>query len=217
MLKTDFKKEIESTLEMIKIDIDEYLKDGDVEAAFKRIDRGMKGILGLDMLTVNSLAFENILELISKENQYNSDRYTALGELLFFQGYIYDKLSDDSNKITFYKKALRSFYAAFSEDNELEEKYKDDVMSILDYLSEYELELSESKILLDLYEYNRCFDKAEDILFYMIKISDKSKDVINNGIKFYNRLKSMDEDILREGNLPMEEVEDSLNEIKRMI
>ncbi|SFU85983.1 hypothetical protein SAMN04487886_12321 [Clostridium sp. DSM 8431] len=217
MLKTDLKKEIESTLELIKIDIDEYLKDGDIESAFKRIDRGMKGILGLDILTVNTLAFENILELVSKENQYNSDRYTALGELLFFEGCIYDKLNNNSNKINFYKKALKSFYAAFCEDNEVDEKYRDDVMSILDYLSEYEINLSESKMLFNLYEYNKCFDKAEDMLFYMIKISNKSKNIINNGIEFYNRLKAMDEDILIEGNLPIEEVEDSLKEIEKMI
>ena len=46
MLKTDFKKEIESTLDLIKIGIDKDLIDGNAAEALKKINRGMKGILG---------------------------------------------------------------------------------------------------------------------------------------------------------------------------
>lgn len=217
MLKTDFKKEIESTLDLIKTGIDKDLIEGNIEDALKKVDRGMKGILGLDIMTVNTLSFSNVIELISKENQYNSDRYMALGELLYFQGYIYGKQHDETNKINYYKKSVRSFYEAYHECKEIDERYKVDITEMLDFLSEYELELSESNILFKLYEYNRHFDKAENILFDMIKKSSKSEEVIHQGIEFYNRIKELDKEILEEGNLPLEEINDSLSEIKNML
>lgn len=217
MLKTDFKKEIESTLDLIKIGIDKDLINGDIDIALKKVDRGMKSILGLDITTVNTLSFDNVIELISKENQYNSDRYMALAELLYFQGNIYENMDNEIEKINYYRKSMRSFYAAYCEDKELEDRYKNDIISILDFVSCYEINIEESDIIFKLYECTRCFDKAENILFDMIKQSNRNEKVIYDGIEFYNRLKKLDEDILNQGNLPMEEINESLSEIQNMI
>lgn len=217
MLKTDLKKEIESTLDLIKIGIEKDLIEGNTDEALKRIDRGMKGLLGLDIMTVTTLSFNNVIELISKDNQYNSDRYMALGELLYLEGYVYGKLNNDVNKINYYKKSLMSFFEAYNEDKEIDDKYKNDLIEVLDFLNEYELEFKETNMIFQLYEYSKNFDKAEDILFDMIKKSDKSKEVIDFGIEFYNRLKKLDSDILEKGNLPLEEVEDSLNQLTNII
>ncbi|MBE6048786.1 MAG: tetratricopeptide repeat protein [Clostridium sp.] len=216
MLKTDFKKEIESTLDLIKIGIDKDLIDGDIEESFKKIDRGMKGLLGLDIATIDTLSFNSIVALISKENQYNADRYMALGELLYFQGYIYEHLSNESGKINYYKKAVKSFCEAYKEDNVIDEKYKSHVIEMLDFLNQYDLELDEKIIMFKLYECVQHFDKAEDVLFSMINQSGKERKVINEGIEFYNRLKNIDEGVLEQGNLPLEEVLDSLEELKNM-
>ncbi len=217
MLKTDFKKEIESTLDLIKIGIDKDLIDGNLVEALKKINKGMRGILGLDISTVNTLSFDNVIELVGKENQCNFDKYMALGELLYFQGYLYDSLNDETSKINYYQKALISFYEAYKECNEIDERYKKDIFKILEFLNEFEISLDAQNIIFKFYEYLRHFDKAEDALFSMIKQSGRDEKVIYQGIGFYNRLKNMNEDTLKHGNLPLEEVNDSLEQIKKML
>lgn len=217
MLKTDFKKEIESTLDLIKIGIDKDLIDGNVAEALKKINRGMKGILGLDISTVDTLSFNNVIELVSKENQCNFDKYMALGELLYFQGYIYESLNDETSKMNYYQKALMSFYEAYKDCNEIDERYREDIFEILEFLNEFEMSLEDQNIIFKFYEYLRHFDKAEDVLFSMIKQSNKDEKVIGKGIEFYNRLKNMTEDALSEGNLPLDEVNDSLKQIENML
>lgn len=217
MLKTDFKKEIESTLDLIKIGIDKDLIDGNSSEALKKINRGMKGILGLDISTVDTLSFNNVIELVSKENQCDFDKYMALGELLYFQGYIYESLNDETRKINYYQKALMSFYEAYKDCNGIDERYRDDIFEILEFLNEFEISLEDQNTIFKFYEYLRYFDKAEDVLFAMIKQSSRDEKVIREGIEFYNRLKNMNEDTLNEGNLPLEEVNDSLEQIKKML
>ena len=217
MLKTDFKKEIESTLDLIKIGIDKDLIDGNSTEALKRINRGMKGILGLDISTVDTLSFNNVIELVSKENQCNFDKYMALGELLYFQGYVYESLKDEISKMNYYQKALMSFYEAYKDCNDIDKRYREDIVEILEFLNEFETSLEDQDIIFKFYEYLRYFDKAEDTLFGMIKQSSKDEKIIHEGIEFYNRLKNMPEDTLIEGNLPLDEVNDSLKQIENML
>lgn len=217
LLKTDFKKEIESTLDLIKIGIDKDLLDNNVDEALKKINKGIKSILGLDIDTVNSLSFINVIDLITKENQYNSDRYMALGELLYLQGYVYGKLKDESNQLMYYKKSMEGFFQAYLEDKLIDCKYKKDLNEVLDILEQYELKLYDNEMMFALYEVINKFDKAENVLFDMIKQSNRSEKIINKGISFYNRLKKMDNDILTKGNLPFSEIEDSLIELNSML
>ena len=99
-----------------------------------------------------------------------------------------------------------SFYEAYKDCNEIDERYREDIFEILEFLNEFEMSLEDQNIIFKFYEYLRHFDKAEDVLFSMVKQSNKDEKVIGEGIEFYNRLKNMTEDALSEGNLPLDEV-----------
>ncbi|MBD7912559.1 DUF6483 family protein [Clostridium cibarium] len=216
MLKNDYMKEIETTLKNIKEEVDKSILNGETDTAFNMINKEVKALVGLEVDTINTLAFSDVIELVRKENQYNSERYIAFGELLYFQGYLYNALSDDSRKIDYYQKSLESFYCAYIEEEYIEKKYLDDIMNIVEDLSQYELSVEDNARIFRFYEVSNQLDKAEDVLFHMIKDSDKDKNVISRGIEFYNRLKKMDEHVLEEGNLPLDEVMDGLENLKSM-
>ncbi|MDS0528551.1 DUF6483 family protein [Clostridium sp. SHJSY1] len=217
MLKNDYMKEIETTLKNIREEIDRSILDGEVSTAFNMINKEVKALVGLEIDTIDTLAFSDVIDLVRKENQYNSERYIALGELLYFEGYMYNTLKDESNKIKYYKKSLESFLCAYLEEEHLDERYLNDVMEVVKDLSQYEMSLEDNIRIFKFYEINKQLDKAEDILFYMIKNSDKDKTVISKGIEFYNRLKKKDENYLESGNLPLDEVNDGLENLKLMM
>lgn len=213
MLKTDYKKEVESTLKLIREEIDKGILEGNVEVAFEKINKGMRALVGLDVNTIDTLAFDQVIGLISKDNQYNADRYIALGQLLYFHGYVYGVLENEINKVNYYKKAIEAFYEAFLEEEDIDDNYLKDISKVLDEISDYEIEIQYNKKIFKLYEVCKEYDKAEDILFDMIKVTNKDKDIISLGISFYERLKEKSEQELEAGNLPLDEVEDSLQDL----
>lgn len=214
MLKRDSAKEIENGLRLVREAVNKAAYDKDKNIALKVIDREMRSLVGLDLMTIDTLSFDNIIDLINREREYNADRYLALGEILRLRGNLEDSVN---NRITYYIKAVRAYFFVYRDDDALMDKCVEGLDNVVKYISEYELSLSENIILLKGYEMLGEYDKAEDILFYMLKESNKDKKIIKEGEGFYNRLKDKEDILLENGNLPREEVEDGLEQIEAML
>ncbi|PRR82138.1 DUF6483 family protein [Clostridium vincentii] len=213
MLKKDYMKEVQSSLKLVRIEIDKNIINGEIDQAFKIINKEIRSLVGLDMVTIDTMAFSDVINIIGRENQYNAERYIALSELLYLQGSVFDKINVEENKISYYKKAIESFYEAYIEEEYLEEEYLNDAIEVIDKMGKYELSLEKNMKIFKLYEAANKFDKAEDVLFTMIKQSSKGIDIIKDGINFYLRLKKKSYDELTKGNLPINEIEESLEEL----
>lgn len=217
MIKKDYMKEIENALKLAKREVDKNIINGDMESANAIINKELKGLVGLDITTIDTLSFSSIKDVVSRDNQYNAEKYIALGELLSLQGFVYQGKGDEENTLRYYRKAIESFYQAYEEDDSIEEKYLSDAKHIVEILVEYELEIDDELRIFRVYELTNQLDKAEDILFYIIKESENDRDVIQKGMEFYSRLKDKPEEILIDGNLPLEEIEDSYLELKKLL
>jgi hypothetical protein len=217
MLKNDYIKELEDTLKLVRRDVNEYILNGQLDTAKERINKDLRGLVGLDIGTIDTLPFNSIEELISREDHYNTGKYIALGELLSLEADISDKEANETDKVNYYEKSLASFYKAYDEDNTTEAKYLEGAVRVADELEDYELSIETNIRRLKLYEMNNNFDKAEDVLFYTMELSNSDEYVLSQGLEFYNRLKKKSEQILEDGNLPMEEVEDGILEIEKLI
>lgn len=213
MLKKDYMKEVQSTLKLVRTEIDKNIINGEIEIAFEIINKEIRSLVGLDMKTIDTMAFFDVINIIGRENQYNAERYIALSELLYLQGSVFDKIRIEEKKVSYYKKAIESFYEAYIEEEFLEEEYLMDAIEVIDRMSEYELPLEQNRKIFKLYEAGNKFDKAEDILFAMINQSNKGADIIDDGINFYCRLKKKSRIELSKGNLPIDEIEESLKEL----
>lgn len=213
MLKKDYMKEVQSSLKLVRTEIDKNIINGEIEKAFEIINKEIRSLVGLDMKTIDTMAFFDVINIIGRENQYNAERYIALAELLYLQGSVFDKISSEEKKVVYYKKAIESFHEAFIEEEFLEDEYLIDAVEVVDRLGEYELPLEQNRKIFTLYEAASRFDKAEDVLFAMINQSDKGPEIIDDGINFYIRLKKKSKAELSEGNLPIDEIEEGLKEL----
>ncbi|MDR3596728.1 DUF6483 family protein [Clostridium sp.] len=217
MIKNDYMKEVENTLTLVTEEVDKNLINGNIEEAKERVNKALKAVVGIDIGTVDVFSFSSIEELICKEMQYNAEKFIAFGSLMKLQGKIANKENNENSKIKYYEKSLESYCKAYLEDEEVSFKYLDDAIEVSDELSKYELPLEMDKKILNVYEAANKLDKAEDTLFYMLRKTNNDGSIILDGIRFYNRLKEMEHDKLKLGNLPIEEVEDGILELERRL
>ena len=213
MIKKDFMKEIENSLKIVKREVDKNIINGDISKAKEAINNKLKGLVGLDIMTIDTLSFSSVIDIISREDEFNGEKYIALGELLCLQGFVCQSTGDEEGQIRYYLKSIDALNEAFDEDSDIEKRYFQDGIHISNLLSTYDLTINENKKIFKFYEIVGKYDKAEDILFYMIKKSNKDNSVVAMGINYYERLKNLSDEILEAGNLSREEIEDSYKEL----
>ena len=214
MLKNDYMKEVENTLTLVTEEVDKCIIDGDIKKAKERINKELKALVGIDIGTVDVFSFNSLDGLISKEMQYNAEKFIAFACLMKLQGQI---TKEETSRIQYYEKSLEGFFKAYTEDDETNPKYLKDASEVADELSHYEFSIDMDKKILKIYELDNKLDKAEDTLFYMLRKTNNDGSIILEGMKFYNRLKVQDHEKLESGNLPIEEVEDGISELERRL
>lgn len=217
MIKNDFMKEVENTLKLVTEEVDKNIICGNIDEAKERVNKALKGIVGIDIGTVDIFSFRSIEELISREMQYNAEKYIAFSCLMKLQGKIAKKENDENGQVKYNEMSLESFYNAYLEDEEVSSNYLNEAVQVSDELSKYELPIETDRKILSIYEAANRLDKAEDTLFYMLRKTNNDGSVILEGIRFYNRLKEVDYEKLKLGNLPIEEVEDGISELERRL
>jgi tetratricopeptide (TPR) repeat protein len=217
MLKNDYMKEVENTLRLVTEEVNKNIINGDIEKAKESVNKQLKALVGLDIGTVDVFSFNSLEGLISKEMQYNAEKFIAFGCLMNLQGQISNKENNENLKIQYYEKSLEGFYKAYTEDDETNSKYLDDAVDVAMELSNYELSLDMDKKIFEIYELANKLDKAEDTLFYILRKTNNDGSMILEGMRFYNRLKEKEPDELVLGNLPVEEIEDGISELERRL
>jgi len=216
MLKNDYMKELENSLRLLKMEVDQSLADGDIEKCKKLINKQFRALIGLDVETIDTLSFNTIKDILSKDNQYNAEKYIALGELLKLEGLISEKEKNIENKLFYYEKIVEAFFEGYEEDETINKKYLNESKEQIEELMQYEISINIEKKIFRLYELLGSFDKAEDLLFQMINETNKDKEIIEQGKAFYNRLKELPQSLLEKGNFSFEEVEDSYKELCKL-
>lgn len=216
MLKNDYMKELENSLRLLKMEVDQSLADGDIEKCKKLINKQFRALIGLDVETIDTLSFNTIKDILSKDNQYNAEKYIALGELLKLEGLISEKEKNIQNKLFYYEKIVEAFFEGYEEDETINKKYLNESKEQIEELMQYEISINIEKKIFRLYELLGSFDKAEDLLFQMINETNKDKEIIEQGKAFYNRLKELPQSLLEKGNFSFEEVEDSYKELCKL-
>lgn len=216
MLKNDYMKELENSLRLLKMEVDQSLADGDIEKCKKLINKQFRALIGLDVETIDTLSFNTIKDILSKDNQYNAEKYIALGELLKLEGLISEKEENIQNKLFYYEKIVEAFFEGYEEDETINKKYLNESKEQIEELMQYEISINIEKKIFRLYELLGSFDKAEDLLFQMINETNRDKEIIEQGKAFYNRLKELPQSLLEKGNFSFEEVEDSYKELCKL-
>jgi len=191
----------------------ELKESGKYSEAISELQKVGEKYLGINHTVLDSSSDELLITVLNAGGNFDFVKAILLSELLQRYGEIY-ALQNDSAKInSYYTKALSLLIEAMlSNEQTRVEDYTPAIDSLINELDKYELS-NHFKLKIFLY-YERIgkFSKAEDLLFEMVE----DPVVVQEGISFYERLLDKTDEELLEGNLPRDEVEDSLAKLQEM-
>ncbi|APM40363.1 DUF6483 family protein [Clostridium kluyveri] len=219
MLKRSITDELIKKFEELLEQIIYNKKNKNYTKALDLIDDAFKYIFRLSIKFFNSFSTENLLEIIKSDGTINADKYIMMGKLLKEEGDILENQHKEQYAFYIYEKSLNLFLNAFLIKNDHcdLENYFSDIDPIIIKVSPYKLSRDIENRLIEYYLKVGSFDKAEDILYEILKDSDFSKECLKNAVEFYETLLLKSENELNRGNLPREEIIESRNSLNEKL
>lgn len=175
-----------------------------------------KNLVGLDVATLLALPVDHIVSLFSPGGSLDPGRCIVVAELLYEHAEI-RKLKGDEE--TAYHARIRALCLLLevSGRESLEripdaDRYLQRIEALTEALSSYPPVMSVQEKLVFHHERQGDFSQAEDVLFALVDAG--YEDIIGPGIDFYERLLQKSNDELEKGELPRDEVQDALAQLR---
>lgn len=193
--------------------------EGKNEEALTLIDDTFKEIFRLSSKFFNSFSDENLMDMIKTDGTINADKCIMMAKLLEEESEIYELQNNPDEAFYLNLKALNLLLEAYinKDDNCDLQYYFSDIDLIIEKVSDYRIPSSLENRILDYYVKTDMYDKADDMLYETLKSNNFDKESLEKGIAFYELLLTKDDDTLVKGNLPREEVEESLSHLREKL
>ena len=184
------------------------------------IQNTLQEIFGVDARFLDKIPDEDLLLLLKVNSNGNKtidpDRALMIAALQKENGDIYEDLNEPEKSYYAYHKCLTlNLEVLLNDCSTIFTGYLTDVELLVAKLVTYDLPWPTKDRLWRYYEKIGDYAKAEDMLYDLIEDEEYPSDIISQGIRFYERLLTKDETLLNAGNLPREEVEEGLANLKR--
>lgn len=188
------------------------------EQALQTLDETLSKFFRLNSKLLNSLSEKDLLAMMTTNELLSVEHVTGVARLLKEEGDIFADGGDEDESYPRFVKSLRLFLTVHEQEPEL--GFLDlngEIGGLLERLAPYELPVDVSERLIPYFEQTGQFAKAEDTLFDLPGADGDNSGHeawVGNGVAFYERLLQLEDDKLEAGNLPREEIEAALADLK---
>ena len=181
------------------------------EARFE-ISNSFQNILGLDYELVSIVPTEDLMKFLKFDDRISNDKCLIAAELYRLDAEIFELQNEFESSIKNYKYSLFLFLEAYlnqvrKNTDEIDSKIELIIMK----LNQFEISNDLKKRMAKYYELTQSNSKAEDIIFDLAK--SHADNFIQYSREFYSRLMLKDDEELKVGNLPKEEILEGLQEL----
>lgn len=181
------------------------------EARFE-ISNSFQNILGLDYELVSIVPTEDLMKFLKFDDRISNDKCLIAAELYRLDAEIFELQNEFESSIKNYKYSLFLFLETYlnqvrKNTDEIDSKIELIIMK----LNQFEISNDLKKRMAKYYELTQRYSKAEDIIFDLAKSHEDN--FIQYGREFYSRLLLKDDEELKVGNLPKEEILEGLKEL----
>jgi len=192
------------------------LKEGkNYNDALDEIEKTTKELFGFDRKFINSLSDSQLIKMVSVSETMIAPNCYLLGVLFKEEAEIYKLQGDPEKSMELYERSFNFFIEGLKKLNvTIEQDHLAKISQVVSKLEHEDISLETERNLFFFYEFNGKFDKAEDLIYDLITFDSK---YIEDGIQFCERLLKKEDDVLIKGNLPREEVTESLLSLKNKI
>jgi len=187
------------------------------QEAFAIIDKECVQLLGLPSGLVSELSTSELIAILTsgEVEDVGREKCSMVAALLKEAGAIHAARNRVDESYGYYLTALNLLLEVLLRNDGLEmPDYAPTVKELVVELKAYILPVETSVMLLHHYEQIGAYAKAEDTLFKVTEDAPGYTEVIQMGIAFYKRLQHQSNDALVAGNLPRNEVEAGLEELR---
>jgi tetratricopeptide (TPR) repeat protein len=179
------------------------------------IEKVTKELFGFDRNFINNLSDSQLIKMISVSDTLIAPNCYLLGALFKEEAEIYKLQGEPEKSTEMYERSFNFFIEGLRNSTvEIEPDHLTKIKSVIEALGDEPISVVTESNLAFYYEFTGNFDKAEDIIYDLIEFDSK---YINDGIQFCERLLEKDDDVLIQGNLPREEITESLAALKERL
>ncbi len=189
----------------------------DYAAAHKLIDEQCKQAFGMGIGFMRSVPDETLLTMLTSFDTLNTEKCWLLAILLKAEGDIYQDQGNASESYYSYVRSLNLVLEVLLLDTtpggtgtspELED--------LLSRLSDYELPVRTRLLLFRYFDHAGKYARAEDVLSEMLGEDDPKREILKQGLAFYQRLMRKSDAALSLGNFSRKKVEEGLARLEKM-
>lgn len=193
------------------------------QEAMELLGETYKRLFGLNPNLIRALSERDMTDLLNRDGEATAEKMLILAGLMKEESDLCTILERDNEAYRLNLKALNLTLMAAGEQSAAEWlDVRGQIGELLTRLGGYELSVGTKQLLWTYYDTAGRFADAEDVLFELLDHygDDKSEDqsayehLLEQADRFYERLLTLDADTLEAGRLPLEEVRDSLEEIR---
>ena len=190
---------------------------GDESGAVHEIDQTYRDLFGLEPRLISLLPTDFILSRIRSGEYLDADQGFTLAIILREDAANYLVQGDSNEHYQRLIRSLKVFLSIGLEHNLAPEQLAlYDLDGVLAQLADYDLPADLLYDLFHFYEDEGEYAQADNELHELLSSSDHNTTVIDEGISYYEWLLTLDDKELEAGNLPREEVEESLTELRSL-
>jgi len=185
--------------------------------AEKELESEFQKLIGEGAEAVSRLSETELLASLMKEGPTHllRDKTFIISSLLKEAGDIAAGKEQIEESQRCYLKALHLVLDVLGRDDASEcPEFVPKVELLRELLQDTELPVRTLGMLMQYYERNGEFGKAEDMLFAMLEAEFGHSNIVDFGVAFYKRLLAQSDKALADGNLPRSEVEYGLKEFE---
>ena len=188
---------------------------GDFQAAQGLLDQACREHLGLELALVQGQPVAILLSLFTVDGQLDPGKCIVAGELSVQIAAQAQQKNQTSQAEVARLRALEFYMMGYRVLPEKERHlYAVKIVDLLAQLPEQVFAAPELLSFVAVYEAARNYDRAEDLLF---ELAEEGVDgAVDFGLRLYQELLRRKDDDLEQGGLPREEVEQGLQELRRM-
>lgn len=189
------------------------LKNGNkTEEGFLEIDRVTREYFGLDRKFIDSLSDTQLIKMISISETLIAPNCYMLGVLFKEESDLYKLQNNEEKSLEMNERSLYFFVEGLKNyDVLIEPDHLKNMETVVERLNDKDINIDTEESLFFYYQYRGQFDEAENLIFDLIDYDSK---YLNDGIKFYERLLEKPDEVLEKGNLPRNEVLESLQHLR---
>jgi hypothetical protein len=184
------------------------------DEAVEGVEASSKQLLGMDLRFLTSLTDSEFVRLLSLGDRFDVEKCVVVAELLRIVGDIRQQQGRERDGSRCHATALSLFLELLRhEAGILPQEYCEKIEKLAESLPSAELSADVRKKLFLYYESVGRFEKAENLLFGIV---EQDVSFMDDGLRFYGRLRMRSDEELERGNLPRNEIESSVMTLTKL-